>query len=175
MADQIVVATSSGDYEIFGDLIREYWGWLQARYADLPGFIDAIGGHQGLEAELSTLAENYGPPAGKVLLARRDAQVVGGVAYRRLDEGACEMKRLFVPERFQGRGTGRLLCQAVIDAATTDGYRAMRLDTGYHNGEALVMYASLGFRPGQPYHRYPAELMAHLRFLEKSLTDPAST
>lgn len=171
MADRIAVVTTDGDYAAFGGLIREYWEWLHARYADLPGFIDAVGGHQALDAELNALRETYGPAAGKVLLAMREGQVVGGIAYRDLGDGSCEMKRLFVPDRFQGRGTGRLLCQALLDAASADGYKVMRLDTGYQNAEALRMYESLGFRECLPYHEYPADLMTHLRFMEKPLVD----
>lgn len=169
MTETVAVATTDADYDVFGGLIREYWDWLQARYADLPGLIDAIGGHQALDAELSTLPEMYGPPSGRVLLAVRDGEVVGGIAYRDLHDGSCEMKRLFVPERFQGQGTGRRLCQALVDAATVDGYRLMRLDTGFQNAEALTMYGSLGFVECPPYHDYPAHLMPHLRFLEKPL------
>ena len=169
MPDQIVVATTEDDYAAFGDLIGEYWQWLQDRYAELPGFVDAVGGHQALEAELGALREKYGPPAGTVLLARREDQVVGGIALRDLGDGACEMKRLFVPDRFAGAGTGRRLCQALLDTATADGYHVMRLDTGFQNDAALRMYESLGFRECPPYHDYPADLMPHLRFLEKQL------
>ena len=169
MPDDIVVATTDDDYAAFGDLIREYWGWLQSRYEDLPGFVDAMGGHQALDAELSSLSRTYGPPAGKVLLARREDLVIGGIAFRDLGDGSCEMKRLFVPDRFQGNGTGRRLCQALLDAAIADGYHVMRLDTGYQNDEALTMYESLGFRECAPYHEYPADLMRHLRFMEKLL------
>ena len=69
MTETVAVATTDADYDVFGGLIREYWDWLQARYADLPGLIDAIGGHPALDAELSTLREMYGPPSGRVLLA----------------------------------------------------------------------------------------------------------
>ena len=169
MPDEIVVAATDDDYAAFGDLIREYWEWLQARYSDLPGFIDAVGGHQALDAELSSLRDTFGPPKGLVLLARRGDEVVGGIACRDLGDGSCEMKRLFVPDRFQGAGTGRRLCQALLDSARADGYQVMRLDTGYQNEEALTMYASLGFRECPPYHDYPADLMTHLRFMEKSL------
>ena len=169
MPEEIVLATTDDDYDAFGALIGEYWEWLQTRYADLPGFVDAVGGHQALAAELSSLRAAYGPPAGRVLLARRDGTVVGGIALRDLGDGSCEMKRLFVPDRFQGGGIGRRLCQALIDTATADGFRVMRLDTGYQNGEALTMYESLGFGECPPYHHYPADLMAHLRFLEKPL------
>lgn len=171
MNDDIRVATTESDYAAFGDLIREYWAWLQARYSDMPGFIDTIGGHQALEAELAGLAAKYGPPEGKTLLAFREGDVTGAVAYRDLRDGSCEMKRLFVPDRFGGRGTGRLLCATLIDEATADGYRVMRLDTGRQNTEAMKMYESLGFRRCAPFHDYPAELLAHLHFMEKSLGD----
>jgi ribosomal protein S18 acetylase RimI-like enzyme len=173
MADEIVLASTASDYEAFGGLIREYWEWLQARYADLPGFIDAVGGHQALDSELNALAETYGPPEGKTLLAVRAGQVCGAIAFHDLHDGSCEMKRLYVPARFQGQGTGRQLCEALLDKATDDGYLLMRLDTGYQNAEALAMYESLGFRECAPYHEYPADLLTHLRFMEKQLaTDP---
>jgi putative acetyltransferase len=95
---------------------------------------------------------------------------VGGIALRDLGDRACEMKRLFVPERFQGFGTGRRLCLALIDAARADGYQVMRLDTGFQNDEALAMYRSVGFVECAPYHDYPADLMGHLRFMEKPLS-----
>lgn len=170
MPEEIALATTDEDYAAFGELIREYWDWLQVRYADLPGFVDAVGGHQALDAELRSLSATYGPPAGRVILARRDDVVVGGIALRDLGDRVCEMKRLFVPDRFQGSGTGRRLCQALLDTAVADGYRLMRLDTGTQNGEALRMYTSLGFRECPPYSHYPPELLSHLTFLDRPLT-----
>jgi GNAT superfamily N-acetyltransferase len=173
MADEVVVASTDADYQAFGDLIREYWEWLEARYRDLPGFIEAIADHQALEAELASLREAYGPPSGLVLLALRDARPVGGIAYRDMGDDTCEMKRLFVPDRFQGQGTGRLLCNALLLAATVDGYRLMRLDTGMHNDEALAMYETLGFYEVPAYREYPPELLKNLRFMERPLADVA--
>jgi GNAT superfamily N-acetyltransferase len=169
MAEEITVASEDADYDAFGDLIREYWGWLQARYLDVSAFIDNVAGHQALDAELADVRKTYGPPAGKLLLARRDGEVSGGVAYRDFHDGSCEMKRMFVPERFQGQGTGRALCRALIDEATADGYRLMRLDTGFRNTGAMVMYESLGFRECPAYRDYPDRLLPHLRFMEKPL------
>lgn len=169
MAGTIVTATSDADYDAFGLLIREYWEWLRTRYAAESGSIDAIGSHQGLDDELKALATVYGPPRGRTLLAVRDGQVIGAVAYRDMGDGACEMKRLFVPERYQGGGIGRALCEALIATAATDGYRLMRLDTGAGNTEALAMYASLGFAACPPFHDYPTELMVDLLFMERPL------
>ena len=169
MTDEIRVATTASDYKVFGGLIREYWAWLQVRYTELPGLIDAVGAHQALDAELSSLPNKYGPPEGKTLLAVRDGQVCGAVAYRDMHDGSCEMKRLYVPDRYQGHGTGRRLCEALLKTATDDGYPLMRLDTGTENTEALQLYASLGFRDCPTYHDYPAELRMHIRFMEKPL------
>ena len=97
--------------------------------------------------------------------------MIGGIAYRDMGNGACEMKRLFVPERCQGAGTGRQLCEALIAAAAADGYRLMRLDTGDRNSEAVAMYESLGFRSCAPFHDYPADLMPTLLFMDRPLVD----
>ncbi len=166
MTDTIAEATTDSDFLEFGQLIREYEDWLHQRYADVPGLIDGVRAHQDLDAELAALSDKYGPPSGRTLLARRGDQVTGAVAYRDLGDGTCEMKRLFVPDRFTGHGTGRTLCTALISTAAEDGYRLMRLDTGFLNSEAIAMYANLGFRECPPYADYPAELGVHLRFME---------
>jgi len=172
MTETVSVATTDDDYDTFGRLIGEYEEWLRRRYADVPGLVDGVRSHQALDAELADLRAKYGPPEGRTLLAVRDGHVSGGVAYRDLHDGSCEMKRLFVPDRFQGQGTGRMLCRALLAAAAADGYRLMRLDTGYLNSEALAMYESLGFRTCPPYQEYPADLAVHLRFMEAPLTTP---
>ena len=169
MPDVISLATTAKDYDDFGVLIREYWDWLRLRYADVPGLMDSIGSHQGLEGELATLSTTYGPPRGSALLARRADEVTGGVGIRDLGDGICEMKRLFVPDRYQGSGIGRQLCEALFAQAAADGYHLMRLDTGRQNTEAIAMYESMGFRRRTPYRDYPAELLEFLLFMERPI------
>jgi GNAT superfamily N-acetyltransferase len=169
VAQEIVVASSDAEYDAFGALIREYWDWLTERYAEVPGLIDTVSDVQALDVELANLRRTYGPPAGRTLLALSDGEVAGGVAYRDLNDGSCEMKRLYVPARFQGKGLGRQLCAAVITLAAADGYQVMRLDTGFLNSEALAMYESMGFRECPPYHDYHLPIMAYLKFLELPL------
>ena len=84
---------------------------------DLPGFVQAVGGHQGSAAELTALPRTYGPPAGTVLLGVREAQISAGIAQRDLHEESWQMRALFVAGRFQGQGTGRLPCQRLLDTA----------------------------------------------------------
>jgi len=95
--------------------------------------------------------------------------VCGAGAYRRLEDGSCEMKRLFVPAAFKGLGLGRRLARALIDAARAEGYGLMRLDTGNLLSEAIALYRSLGFRDCAPHRSYPAQLLPYLVFLELPL------
>jgi ribosomal protein S18 acetylase RimI-like enzyme len=125
--------------------------------------------HQSLDRELETLAARYSPPDGRAFLARQKDVICGVGAYHRFDDHSCEMKRLFVPPAFHGRGIGRKLAGLLISEATADGYDLMRLDTARHLKEAIGMYEKLGFRRCPPYQIYPPELLPHLVFMERPL------
>ena len=170
MPEVIDVASNPGDYEAFARLVSVYVDWCRARYADLEWFVEEVFGHQCLDAELAALPTSYGPPAGRTLLVRSGGQIGGGGAYRKLPDGSCEMKRLFVPDPFRGRGLGRKLCEALISAAHDDGHQLMRLETGNRLTEAISMYKSLGFEYCAPYRQYPAHLMPYLVSMELPLT-----
>jgi ribosomal protein S18 acetylase RimI-like enzyme len=169
MPESISAAANPGDYEAFAELIREYVDWLRGRYREHPGFVEQVFGHQGLDQELQTLSSGYGPPNGLTLLVRDNGAILGAGAYRRLSDGSCEMKRLFVPERFRGRGIGRRLAGALIDAARTAGFDSMRLDSGRLLTEAIALYRELGFRDCAPYAEYPEPLLPHLVFMDVRL------
>jgi len=127
--------------------------------------IEQVFGYQELEQELRELAAAYGPPNGKTLLVRSDDQIAGAGAFRRLADGSCEMKRLYVSERFKGRGIGRRLAEALINEARMDGFELMHLDTGNLLTEAITMYRKLGFRDCAPHREYPEELLPYLVFM----------
>jgi GNAT superfamily N-acetyltransferase len=123
---------------------------------------------QGFDEEMRTLPGRYAPPAGRIFLAYWDEQAAGVVALRPLGEaGACEMKRLFVRARFQGKSLGRRLVARLIREAEAMGYQRIKLDTMPGKmDQAIALYRELGFSEIAPYYSTPA---SELLFMELDL------
>ena len=141
---EIIQVQTADDIEAVRAIFREY---QQCLGVDLS--------FQGFEEELATLPGCYAPPKGQLLLARDGARAAGCVALRPLEDGACEMKRLFVRPDYRGRGLGRLLALRVVSEATALGYVVMRLDTLETLDGAMHLYPSMGFRRCPPYYANP--------------------
>jgi GNAT superfamily N-acetyltransferase len=171
MIDFIRQAANLDDFQTFAALIREYVGWSRERYKDDPALIETAFSHQSLDRELGALEAAYSPPRGKALLAFHDGAACGCVAYRRLSDTVCEMKRMFVPGRFHGRGVGRRLCEAAMSEAAADGFSVMKLDTAKAFAEAIGLYRSVGFTECAPYIDYPEATAPMIVFMEAALAD----
>lgn len=113
---------------------------------------------QDFEAEMEALPGPYAPPHGTILLAEVDGETVGVVAVQPLDdEGACEMKRLYVDPDVRRQGLGRALARGIIEAAQDLGYDVMRLDTVASMTAARTLYRSLGFEERSAYYHNPLD------------------
>jgi GNAT superfamily N-acetyltransferase len=111
---------------------------------------------QNFEQELAGLPGDYAPPDGRLMLAFVRGDLAGCVGLRKLGEGVCEMKRLFVRETSRGAGLGLKLTNHVIENARDIGYERMRLDTlPGKMDKAIELYRALGFKEIDPYYNNP--------------------
>jgi GNAT superfamily N-acetyltransferase len=133
-------------------MFREYAAWIGDEFWV-----------RDFEGELAALPGYY-----RVLLVARDnaGALVGSAAVKHLpDDGAAELKRLYVRRAARGTGLGRQLAVTAIDRARELGYSVIRLDTLPKMEAARGIYASLGFEPREPWvdHPIPGVLFFELK------------
>ncbi|KAJ9652568.1 hypothetical protein H2198_008180 [Neophaeococcomyces mojaviensis] len=159
---QIVPVRSDQDLKDTIALFYQYAKWLDLNL-----------NFQNFDAEMAAMPGKYAPPNGELFLARNnEGEPVGCVAVRPLDDGICEMKRLFVVDSAKGLGLGKALVSAVVEAGRKLGYRDMCLDTLPRMTAAINMYRSFGFVETPPYYVTP---LPRTVFLKLDLTQLPQT
>jgi ribosomal protein S18 acetylase RimI-like enzyme len=144
---EIVSAQLPADLPAIAQLFRAYAATLPVDFCT-----------QGFDEEIAALPGQYAPPQGALLIAREANTALGCVAMRPLGVGVAEMKRLYVAPEGRGRGVGRALTRAIIDAARAAGHTELRLDTLAPMREAQALYRSLGFTEIAPYNDNPPDI-----------------
>ena len=137
---------------------------VEALFREYVASLDADISFQDVDRELAGLPGKYARPSGVVLIAWIGEDAAGAVAYRPIEPGICEMKRLYVRPDFRGRDIGRTLAERLIEEARAAGYRTMVLDTLASMGAALTLYRTLGFAPIPAYYDNPLPGATYLGF-----------
>ncbi len=141
----IIQAETPAQIEDVRRLFREYEAWLN---------VDLC--FQSFEDELKNLPGKYAAPTGRLFLAFDGEKIAGCIAFRRIDDEICEMKRLYLREESRGAGLGKRLIERLTKEAKEIGYRKMRLDTLPEKmPRAVALYKEFGFQPIAAYYDNP--------------------
>ncbi|HQZ82218.1 MAG TPA: GNAT family N-acetyltransferase [Pyrinomonadaceae bacterium] len=153
---EFVLAEEPAQIDDARTIFREYEKWLG---------LDLC--FQNFEEEMRTLPGKYEPPDGRLILAYKDGVLAGGIALRKIEDGVCEMKRLYLREIARGGGIGSALIEKLIDEARKIGHKKMRLDTFPPKmSKAVKLYESHGFSEIMPYYDNPYDGVI---YMEKAL------
>jgi DNA-binding MarR family transcriptional regulator/GNAT superfamily N-acetyltransferase len=100
-------------------------------------------------------AEAMAPPEGFFVVASSDGEPVACGGVQRLDDGAAEIKRMWVDRGWRGAGLGSRLLRHLESTARERGYAVVRLDTHSSLGEAIAMYERAGYHAIGRYNDNP--------------------
>jgi GNAT superfamily N-acetyltransferase len=123
--------------ELLGELIER----LNAQYpgrAARPGSV--------------TTPEEMVAPDGAFLVGYEDGRPVAIGGVRRLEDGICEIKRMYVVPGARSRGAGRALLYALEQTARELGYERVRLDSGPAQQHSRKLFADCGYVEVAPYN-----------------------
>ena len=141
---------------------EEYREYLLTYAPELKPFLMM----QSFDDETEHLHEKYGAPYGGIYVASVDGEDAGCIAFRKLDEDTCELKRVFLRERYRGLGLGRKMMERVLADSRAAGYKVMLLDTLPVLADACAMYEKMGFESTEKYNANP---LGHAIFLKLKL------
>jgi len=101
---------------------------------------------QGKLSEMDDVQKNYFENGGTFLVTVDENRIVGTGAIRYLEDGVCELKRMWLLTEYHGQGFGYRMIQELFSIAKDKGYRLMRLETDkVVQTRAIAFYTKLGF------------------------------
>jgi putative acetyltransferase len=151
------VSEEGESLNIIRELFRDYEKELQA---DLC--------FQSFETELQDPLKKYAAPHGIILLASYNNDIAGCIALYKIDDAVCEMKRLYVKPAFRKNNIGQALVDALIEHATQQQFKIMKLDTLEKLTPAINLYKRNGFFETNAYYQNPLEGVV---YMEKQLAN----
>jgi len=125
-------------------LVAELDADLDRRYPGLPA--------HGIDAGEFRAAGGY------FVLLRSGGEAVGCGAFRPVETGRAEIKRMFVREPCRGHGFAKLILRHLEGEARRRGFRGLVLETGVGQPEAIGLYQSSGYFPIPNYGSYAGNL-----------------
>jgi putative acetyltransferase len=103
---------------------------------------------------------------GAIFVAIFDGLAVGCCALIADAPNQYELSKMAVREDYQGRGIGRKLIEAAIEAARKMGAKRIHLETNKSLAPALRLYKSAGFTHVPAHEQYPSQYSRGDTYLE---------
>jgi len=169
MTLNIITPASTSDFDAVRELCRDYRGFLLGLGPHDKRIVETIYPPDVYERILSAIEVEHQAPRGGTKLVRLGDRPVGCGMFHRLDNGAAEIKRVYVRDEARGIGAGRAVMAALIDQCRGDGYERILMDTSVALTAAKTLYLSMGFKLRGQYQDMPPIVEGRLLYFEMTL------
>jgi ribosomal protein S18 acetylase RimI-like enzyme len=109
------------------------------------------------EPDLGDIGASYAPPGSRFLVAMIQGEVVGTAAIRRLQDGDCELKHLYVRDSHRRQGLASALVMGLLNFVKQQEYRRIWLEIRPYMRETSKVYSRYGFLPAREGETPPRE------------------
>lgn len=140
-------------------LFSEYIQMLISNDESFKEYLDI----QNYDEEINDLEKKYGTPDGRLYLLYYDKELAGCIGLRKIDDENCEMKRLYIRQKFRGKNLGNILVKKIITEARDIGYSYMLLDTLPFLKSAIRLYEKYGFYKIERYNNNPMDNSIYMK------------
>jgi len=157
--------------DLNGEYLQQVFDGVAARFPVTLADIFPGGDIRAYLPEALPKIVGNGPPENVFYILAANGRPIGMGGVRRVRDGVCEMKRVYVRDAARGQGLGRRLVERLIADGRAFGYHTMFLDTAPTLTTAIALYETLGFAriPAYPEVEVPAIMHPHWIFMSKSL------
>ena len=104
--------------------------------------------------------DEFAPPAGCFVVAYAGSEAVATGGLRRADDGAMEIKRMYVRPSWRGRGLSRVVLADLEQRARDLGATRIVLETGQRQPEAIRLYETSGYARIDGFGHYACSPMS---------------
>ncbi len=99
-----------------------------------------------------------------------EEKILMGIGAVKIFKTYGEIKRMFIPKQFRGRGIGKQIIQALETHLIEQNIFTAALETGIHQNAAIHLYKALGFFETNPFGKYTQDPLSI--FMKKKLPNP---
>jgi ribosomal protein S18 acetylase RimI-like enzyme len=124
-------------------LVKEYFNWGNCISIEKHGFDFDI---KSMYSEFLNELPEYTYPNGVLNLIEYNEEFIGIGGFKRVNGTICELKRIFIREKYRGINLGERLLHTLIKTAEEYGYEEMQLESAKFMINARALYSSNGFK-----------------------------
>ncbi len=117
------------------------------------------GGEDAVRERVTRDLEN---PASRYYVVEREGEAIGKIGVA-LEDGGAYVRGVGVLPEYRGRGYGRRMLEATIDAMVAENRTSLALDVVCENSGALSLYLACGFQVTNCYDYYEYDLSSPRR------------
>lgn len=158
--DNIKIVEAYNNKSEIKELLKEYTVEIIGKNESVKRVLQA----QDFDYEINNLEKKYYTPNGKIFLIYYDGELAGCMAFTKIGEEACEMKRLFLRPDFRDKKLGYYMINHLIKQAKESHYKYMYLDSisGVMD-RAIALYERIGFEYTDKYNESPIKETIYMR------------